>query len=40
MIYEIIILFLKINKVLHLSDKATQFRDVKSEIVRPIYKLP
>ena len=33
------VIYLKINKNLCLSDKATQFRGDKSDIVRPIYKL-
>ena len=32
-------IYLKINKVRRLSDKATQFRGDKSDIVRPINEL-
>ena len=39
MIYELKILYLGINKVWRLSDKATQFRGDKSDFVRPIYEL-
>lgn len=39
MINEIKILYLRINKVWRLSDKATQFRIDKSDFVGPIYKL-
>ena len=38
-VYEIKILFLKINKYGHLSDIARQFRLYNPDIVRHIYKL-